>query len=799
MSKHIRSITFLFAALICLPSILQAQDKPATPAAKAPMSFDAFNTKTTKVIKGTFPIYRKADNVYLEISADLLGRDLLSSGMIVKGPWMGTASTITDLISFSLGNKNTLDVRKIVCTGLTDDNLAQAHEASSMEPILYNYPIAAYGKGKKSYIVDITKDVESTGKLFAFPNLQWVNRPVKERSGLDSIYVIRDGVKFSCIHTQTDYMPPMMLGGMGYDKHNTVLIDWTLQVLPERQVALRKADRRIGYSTISINDFNSDPTRITSVNYIRRWSLQPKDKDRKRYEAGKLVEPEHPIKVYLDSTFSNSMRAAAIRGVNEWNKCFEQAGFRNALVVCEGMPESFFAYHQVVLTYALVLGRLQSVSDPRTGEILCSVGAVSDNDLMNTEKDMQLRLGAYDTKLFTTDRKIVREELCRYLTSRLMGQVLGLQNNYRGSMAYSVAQLRNPKWVQAHGISASVTDGVAYDYLVQPGDNIPLRDLFSKVSDYDRWAVEWGYRLYPGSDDRQEKLFLDQLAAKASTNPALRFAPEGGSDYRVSKVDLSSDKLQAAELGMKNLERLLPNLESIVNKSDEEDGWYKYWEYAPNIYANYTQYVLQALDYVGSFVKQPVIRGFNDKPYLVASKAEQMRAMQFIARHALQGRPTWMHNNTLRKIAGYTGDEGMKLLATNIATRLCNGDMMARMMESQIRFGSEAYTLDDLNSVIDRSVFLNFSGTLPVNDYTASVQYAFVKQYVENFRKVRDNKQTDALSLYIAARMEKIDKTVSRLARSHAVAASRNHYRGLEVYINRLLASKQETAIPAKQ
>ena len=799
MSKNIRHFIFIFAALLSLPSISSAQEKPAAKPAKAPLTFNAFKTKGMEVIKGTFPIYRKANKTYIEISTDLLGKDILSSGIITKGSWVGTASSITDLISFSLGNKNSLDIRKIACPGLADDNLSQANEASDMQPVLYNYPIAAYGKDKESYIIDITKDVESTGKLFAFPNLQWVNRPVKERSGLDSIYVINNGVKFSCMHTQTDYMPALSLGGMGYDKHISVLIDWTLQVLPERKVALRKADKRIGYSTVAINDFRSDPTKITSVNFIRRWSLKPKDKDMKNYKAGKLVEPENPIKIYLDSTLNHSMRAAAIRGIDEWNKCLEQAGFRNALVVCEGMPESHFAYHQIIISYELVLGRQQTVTDPRTGEILCCVAAISGKEVEDTEKEIQLRIGAYDTKLFNAHKQIVREELYRYLTSRLMGNTLGLLNNYQGSMAYTVAQLRNPQWVTEHGISASVTDGIAYNYFVQPGDNIPLRDLFSKAGDYDRWAIEWGYRLYPDCDKQQEKDALNLLASKAAINPVLRCTPSSNYDYRVMKSDLSSDKLQAAELGMKNLERLLPQLEGIVNSMDDEDAWYDYWEYAPNLYANYTQYVFQALDYVGSFAKQPIIRGYNEKPYFVASKAEQERAMQFIVKHVLQGKPAWMRNNTMRKIAGYTGDEGMQTLVTTVAGRLASEDLMARMMESQTRFGSEAYTLDDMNKVLDKSVFLSFSATQPVNKLVAEAQLAFVKQYVKSFCKARDSKKSDAIALYVAARMEKISKNISRLASTHAVAATRNHYRGLEVFINRNMAQKPEAAKAVKK
>lgn len=792
--------SILWAILLaCLPMASVAQEKKKEAPAKAPKTFEAFCDKNTKTIGGVFPVYRKGTNVYLEISEDLLGKELLASGIIVKGPWVGTASTITDIITFTKGHEYNLSVQKTICSDRAEGELAQAVANSSMQAAMFDYPIVAYAKGKRGFIIDITKDVSATGKLFAFPNLKWVNRPVAKRSGLDSVYVIKDGVKFQSLHTQTDYMPAMMMGGLGYDKHNTVLIDWALQLLPDRQVAMRKADKRVGFTSIAFNDYDIDPSKARSISYVRRWNLQPKAADVARYQAGELVEPENPIKVYIDTTFHVTMRRAAIRGIEEWNQCLEKAGFRKALVVCEGMPETMFAYHQIVLSYALVLGKKQTVTDPRTGEIVSGIGAISDNELCRVEKEMQTILSTYNPKLFTDDTQVMREELCRYYTSKLMGQMLGLEPNMGGSMAYTVDQLRDAKWVREHGISASVTDGIAYNYVVQPGDNIPLGDLFSKASVYDEWAIEWGYRQYPGASKEQERAALAKLAGKAATNPYLRFVSASKKGYMAAKFDLSSDKMRAAELGMQNLQRSLPKLEGLVNQLDDDDYWYKYWEYAPNLYAAYSQYVMQAIDYLGSITREPIIAGYNEQPYQIAPKALQERALRFVVSHAFQKTPAWMYNETMRKIAGYTGDDNMGKLATSVALRLCSPDMMANLMASQLQFGKDAFTLDDMNKVLDKSVFLDFSAQKAVSPHLAIAQYAFVKQYAEQFCKVRDGKLTDDVSLYVAARVQKVYKAIDRLSRTHVDAGSKSHYRGLLVYINRKLAAKGETAISLKK
>ena len=163
------------------------------------------------------PIYTNDKQYYLEISKENLNRDLLVSGIIVNGPWSGESSTITDRVCFTLGKDGKqLDVMQEIWdvridSTKSDAGLVEAFKASNMPSVKWSLPVHAYGKDRNSYIVDITKDVTNSGKLFGFPNLQWVNRPVANRFSIDTIQVLKEGVKFLVIHSQTDRMK----GGFG--------------------------------------------------------------------------------------------------------------------------------------------------------------------------------------------------------------------------------------------------------------------------------------------------------------------------------------------------------------------------------------------------------------------------------------------------------------------------------------------------------------------------------------------------------------------------------------------------------
>ena len=114
MNKYIVVFAFLLAFV---PTNLWAQaPKQAAGKAKAPMSYEAFFKKGMQKQDGVFPVYRNEQKYYLEIPATALGKELLVSGRIVKGSFYGEVSTITNLLAFSLGRDNTLEVRERICS-----------------------------------------------------------------------------------------------------------------------------------------------------------------------------------------------------------------------------------------------------------------------------------------------------------------------------------------------------------------------------------------------------------------------------------------------------------------------------------------------------------------------------------------------------------------------------------------------------------------------------------------------------------------------------------------------------------
>ncbi len=101
-------------------------------------------------------------------------------------------------------------------------------------------------------------------------------------------------------------------------------------------------------------------------------------------------------------------------------------------------------------------------------------------------------------------------QLIRFVSSHEVGHTIGLRHNYGSSSSVPVENLRNKAWVEANGHTPSIMDYARFNYVAQPQDNISEIGLFPRIGDYDKWAIEWGYRLFPQ--------YKDANAEKASLN-----------------------------------------------------------------------------------------------------------------------------------------------------------------------------------------------------------------------------------------------------------------------------------------
>jgi hypothetical protein len=406
--------------------------------------------------------------------------------------------------------------------------------------------------------------------------------------------------------------------------------------LPAVPMAARPADERLGHFVVERVDYTDDVSPKRRSYFVNRWRLEKKD------PSAAVSEPKVPITYWLDKNVPEKYRRSVTGGILEWNKAFEKAGFRNAIVVKQQTEQDDFdtmdSRHASVRWFTgddigFAIGPSQI--DPRSGEILDADIGMSDvfargarrlasEDFARTFGDDEPAPAARHAQRsargflacnymdaaareigFAADLLEARgmdmsgpeaETLAQaYVKDVIMhevGHTLGLKHNFRASTIYSLKQIQDKAFTQANGITGSVMDYTPFNIAVKGEPQGEY--LMSTLGPYDYWAIDYAYREI---DPAQEKAELVKIAGRY-TEPALAFATDEdagygktlGIDPDVNQFDLGADPLDYYKHRLKLSRELWDRLEIMQLAPDESyerfarsfaEGWRQLARVAP--------------------------------------------------------------------------------------------------------------------------------------------------------------------------------------------------------------------------
>lgn len=254
-------------------------------------------------------------------------------------------------------------------------------------------------------------------------------------------------------------------------------------------------------------------------------------------------------------------------------------------------------------------------------------------------------------------------ELIRFVSSHEVGHTLGLRHNMVASSATPVEKLRDKKWVEEHGHTSSIMDYARFNYVAQPEDDISEKGLFPRVNDYDCWAIKWGYQWRPEFKDeyKEKKALRAEVTKTLAGNTRLRYlGDEGrGQDPRSQTEDLSDNDMRANEYGMKNLKRVMANIEKWTAQSD---GQYNHLTDIYNaVLSQYRRYIVHVQRYIGGKYNNnwPAERRNDFVP-----KSLQKEALQWIGRNVLTV-PKWLYPDNITDKTGTDAEDRIQSNMTN--------------------------------------------------------------------------------------------------------------------------------------
>lgn len=737
--------------------------KPVKPTAIKPYKEVIPDSAITK--KGLFWVHKVEDKWFFEIPNSILGNEIMVVNRFSKVPSganvYGGEIISQQTIKFEKGPDKNVFIRYIAEINVADSTskIYKAVQNSSLNPLVGAFPIQAYGKDSATSVIDVTDFLKGDNQLTSVSSNRkkslGLSNIASDRSYVADVKAFPINVEIKTVKTFNANPPtpmPFFGGSNAFDVANatgvaTLELNSSFLLLPKVPMAKRLFDPRVGYFADDYTVYSDDQQKVDNQVFAVRWRLEPKDIDRARWEKGELVEPKKQIVYYIDPATPKQWRPYLIAGINDWQKAFEKAGFKNAIVGKE-WPENDTtmsmedARYSVIRYFASPTENAYgpNVHDPRSGEILESHVGWYHNVMKLVHDWYMVQASAIDPKArkMKFDDELMGQ-LIRFVSSHEIGHTLGLRHNMGSSSRTPVELLRNKKWVEEHGHTASIMDYARFNYVAQPEDNVSEKGIFPRIGDYDDWAIRWGYSYTGGKTPKEDHLINNKWIVEAlSKNPRLWFGGEGrNGDPRAQTEDLGDDNMKASAYGIKNLQREMLQLPEWTK--EDGDVYQNLSDLYTQVLGQFTRYMGHVLTNVGGIeetfksVEQP------GAVYAPTAKDKQHRAVLFL-NEQIFATPEWLLNkDILAKINNPGRDNNVKTLQVNVLNALLSNDRVAKIINSNAFYGADTlYTPNDLFADVHSGVWGELSSGSAVSDYRRNLQEAYVNRLI-NILKPADN------------------------------------------------------------
>ncbi|MFN1834781.1 zinc-dependent metalloprotease [Balneola sp. MJW-20] len=744
-------------AFLLMPVLVTAQDKENGDDADKYAEL----IKDAEFHEGFFNLYTTEDKMYLEVKEENLERDFLmnfeiAQGIGASGVFGGTMLNIFEglLVNLEKHEGKIFLVQKPSRYTAEEGSAAErAVDLTFGSSILETAKVEATDEDGKMLINVYDWFVSDLSQVS-----QRVERAASNGNGPGRISFDKSRSYLSSVKSfpmNTEIEAKLSFRNQGNSAPRTVpdaryipvSVHYSIAQLPEEPMSPRLADDRIGYFMTVHKDFTSDEESFFR-RYVNKWRLECANEP----DAEGLCDPKEPITYYIEPTVPVEYRQVMIDAINEFDRAFEAAGFRNG-IEAKMLPEGADAED---IRYATLRWNVSdqsgygaigpSVVDPRTGEILDAdilfeanmvqgwknfyrtnvdpTTAVNELFEMSEDEATALRNGAEMASMadeiasqgtLLRSALIARGELApdtpvpaeyvnqamNRVTMHEVGHTLGLRHNFRSSADTPFDKLHDKDYTMENGLASSVME--------YPGINIapPGEDqgyFYSpSVGSYDLWVISYGYT---PDDDRAAEI------ARQAAQPGHAYGPDedargsGALDPNVNTYDLSSDPMQ---WGMQRSD-LVKNIWAELPDHVLADNvpYFEVTDAFTTLFSQYARAVAPAVKYIGGQYQYRDHKGDPDAraPFINVPKERQQAALDFLIEAAFAedafelpvgvyeqfGANRWNHwgvNNTYRGRIDFPLHESLVSFQSSILGQLVNPSRLSRIRDGEVKFGQQ--------------------------------------------------------------------------------------------------------------
>jgi len=760
-------ITVVFLAGLCAATGIYAQDDTPAPAQAGragrgaanaePQPYDKVITKEAKTVKGLFTVHQIKDTYYYEIPKSELGKDFLWNSQIAKttiGVGYGGGQYADLVVRWEQkGNRVLLEDVDFSVSADPKSPIAAAVKAADNDTILMSFPVAAFSK-EDDPVIDVTRlfvPTAGAGGGTEVPEISarqhiGASGVDASRSFIEHIRPFAENLEAEVTITYTN-TPGRggaangggrggggLGGGTMRGSTATVVLHHSMVKLPEKPMMPRLFDNRVGYFTTRTMDYTHDDYKADNVQYIARWRLEKKDPN------AAISDPVKPIVYYIDAATPTKWVPWLIKGVEDWNIAFKEAGFSNAIVAKKmPTPEEDPTWspedvrHSVIRWLPSTVENASGphISDPRTGEILNADIQFYHNVMVLSRDWYFTQVGPLDPraqKLPLPDDLMGR--LLEYVVAHEVGHTLGFQHNMKASSEYPFEKIRDPKWVHEMGHTPSIMDYSRFNYVAQPEDHIAVEDLVPRIGPYDIWATKWGYAPIPSATTAdEEKPTLNKWAKEQDDKPWLRFSTANAMNSDPgdeTEAVGDADAVKATALGVKNLQRVTKML-MTATAWKEGETYDDLSEMYGRVISQWQTEMNHVTQIVGGFNSQEKAIGQEGRIFSLVEKERQAEAVKFLVDNAFTP-PMWMvDEEILRRIEPVGVLDRIRNAQQAVLTSLMNSQRFGRLIEQETLDGGRAYSPVEFLTTVRKGVWKELDNPqVKIDAYRRGLQRSYL-------------------------------------------------------------------------